>query len=216
MAWNMRLPLSRERINNMKDRNIEETVCRLCGKGNLPHFDCSQKLNEPTETNTGDIFGFKTTGLGNYEGFVGSSTKQVNTTDTSELKKVGNIFGMPIETFDPDNLLEEMKKAKDGTSFVLGENVIKHHEGEDTMEVVMCKVFRGKDEPHLQQSKSSEKIEYKALKDFVEFMYGSDVLTEREKDHIESEFALYGARYYTRQQLDDIQSKQVSNSSEGL
>lgn len=61
-------------------------------------------------------------------------------------REVGSIYGIPIKTFDPDNLLDEMKKAKDGTVFVIGENIIKHHEGEDTVEVVMCQVFRGKDE----------------------------------------------------------------------
>lgn len=61
-------------------------------------------------------------------------------------REVGNIYGVPIKTFDPDNLLEEMKEAEDGTIFVIGENVIKHHEGSDTVEVVMCKVFKCKDE----------------------------------------------------------------------
>jgi len=57
-----------------------------------------------------------------------------------------NIFDFPIKQFNPDKLLEEMLKAEEGTIFVLGENRIKHHEGDGTVELVMCRIYKGTDE----------------------------------------------------------------------
>lgn len=55
------------------------------------------------------------------------------------------LYNLPIKTFDPDNLVEEMKNAKNGTMFVIGENRIEHHEGEDTVELVIATISRVKD-----------------------------------------------------------------------
>ena len=51
-------------------------------------------------------------------------------------KQVGKIFGMGIETFTPDNILEQMVESQEGTVFVLGTRRI-HTEGdpEDDNEV---------------------------------------------------------------------------------
>ena len=45
------------------------------------------------------------------------------------MKEVGKIFGSSIQTFDPDNILEQMVEAQKGTVFVLGTRQI-HTEGE--------------------------------------------------------------------------------------
>lgn len=57
------------------------------------------------------------------------------------------VFGTPIKPVPEEKMLEEMKVAKDGTIFILEENRIKHHEGDDSVEVVMAKIIRSKDTP---------------------------------------------------------------------
>jgi hypothetical protein len=44
-------------------------------------------------------------------------------------KEIGKIFGSSIQTFDPENVLEQMIEAQEGTVFVLGSRHI-HTEGE--------------------------------------------------------------------------------------
>lgn len=57
-------------------------------------------------------------------------------------KKKGKIFGMPIDVVRNEDMLDAMKHAPTGTVFVIGENVIKEHEGDDTVELVMAQIIR--------------------------------------------------------------------------
>jgi len=50
------------------------------------------------------------------------------------------IFNFPVKTFNPDNLLEEMMNADAGTIFILGEKTIKHHEGDDSIELTIAEI----------------------------------------------------------------------------
>jgi hypothetical protein len=52
-----------------------------------------------------------------------------------------------IAVFNPDNLLEDMLVAKSGTVFMLGENRVKHHEGDDTVEMTFAVIQRTTDNP---------------------------------------------------------------------
>ena len=54
------------------------------------------------------------------------------------------IFDFLIKTFGKDNLYQEMLNSDDGQVFILGENRIKNHEGDDTVEVIMAKIIRTK------------------------------------------------------------------------
>lgn len=54
------------------------------------------------------------------------------------------MFSFPMKTFDPDNLLNELLSAKEGTMFLLGENSVQHEEGDNTIELVWVKVIRTK------------------------------------------------------------------------
>lgn len=54
------------------------------------------------------------------------------------------ILGFPVKTFDPEKLQEEMVKATDGTMFLLAENRIKNHEGDDSVELIFAKIVRAK------------------------------------------------------------------------
>lgn len=56
------------------------------------------------------------------------------------------LFDAPIKTFDPQTLLEEMLASQSGTVFVLGQKSIKHHEGDDTVELTIATIQRVKDE----------------------------------------------------------------------
>jgi len=51
-----------------------------------------------------------------------------------------NYFGFPIKTFHEENLLQEMLVAKNGDIFVLGEKRVKHHEGDDSVELIFAEV----------------------------------------------------------------------------
>lgn len=55
------------------------------------------------------------------------------------------IFNFPIKTFEPENLLEEMLQAQEGTVFILGEKRIKHHEGDDTVELTIAQIKKARD-----------------------------------------------------------------------
>lgn len=55
------------------------------------------------------------------------------------------LFNFPVKTFDPNNLLEEMMESSEGTVFVLGQKVIKTHEGDDSVESVMAQIRRVND-----------------------------------------------------------------------
>lgn len=59
-----------------------------------------------------------------------------------------------IQVFNPDTLLEDMLKAKEGTLFLLGENRIKNHEGDDTVEFTFARIIKTKDSnPHKDKDK---------------------------------------------------------------
>lgn len=62
--------------------------------------------------------------------------------------KSDSIFNMPIAVFNPDNLLQEMLDAKEGTVFLLGEKRTPNHEGDDTVEQTFVQIKRTKDTPH--------------------------------------------------------------------
>lgn len=55
------------------------------------------------------------------------------------------IFNFPIKTFQPEDLLEEMLAAEEGTVFVLGEKTIPTHEGNDQVEVTFVQIKKAKD-----------------------------------------------------------------------
>lgn len=55
------------------------------------------------------------------------------------------IFTSAVKVFNPDNLLQEMLDAEEGTVFVLGERRIKNHEGDDTVELTFAQIYKAKD-----------------------------------------------------------------------
>jgi hypothetical protein len=57
----------------------------------------------------------------------------------------GRLFDFPIRTFNPDNLLDEMLNAEEGTIFVLGEKAIKHTEGDDSVELTFVQIKKSED-----------------------------------------------------------------------
>lgn len=55
---------------------------------------------------------------------------------------------MPLKTFNPDNLLEELLNAKDGDVFVLGEKNIGAQIGDNRVELTIAQVKKVADEPN--------------------------------------------------------------------
>jgi hypothetical protein len=58
------------------------------------------------------------------------------------------LFNMPLKTFNPDNLLEELLNAKDGDVFVLGETSIGEQIGDNRVELTIAQVKKVADEPN--------------------------------------------------------------------
>jgi len=58
------------------------------------------------------------------------------------------LFNMPLKTFDPQTLLEEMLASESNTVFVLGQETKINPEGDDTIELVIATIQRVKDEPN--------------------------------------------------------------------
>lgn len=66
-------------------------------------------------------------------------------TKTEKKSQITCIYGFPIQTFDPENLLAEMLAAKDGTMFLLGEKRIKRQEGDDSLELTFAEIKKARD-----------------------------------------------------------------------
>lgn len=50
------------------------------------------------------------------------------------------MFNFPIKTFDQNNLLDEMMRAKEGEVFVLGEKITQNKEGDATVELTIVQI----------------------------------------------------------------------------
>lgn len=67
---------------------------------------------------------------------------------------------MPLATFEPENLLQAMLDAPEGTVFVLGEKHIPNHEGDDSVEITFAQIKKAKDHPNLTKEVMSERPMY--------------------------------------------------------
>lgn len=63
------------------------------------------------------------------------------------MSKTSSVFKIPLKTFNPDNLLEEMKKANDGDVFVINEENIGPQIGDNRIELTIAQIRKVKDEP---------------------------------------------------------------------
>lgn len=61
---------------------------------------------------------------------------------------MNKLFNMPLKTFSPDNLLEELLNAKNGDVFVLGEKSIAEQIGDNRVEITIAQVKKIADEPN--------------------------------------------------------------------
>lgn len=56
------------------------------------------------------------------------------------------VFSFPIETFEnAEQMFEKMKTADENTLFLIKENRIKQHEGDDIIELTWAKIFKTRD-----------------------------------------------------------------------
>lgn len=59
------------------------------------------------------------------------------------------IFTSAVKVFDPDNLLEAMLDATEGTVFLVGEQRIRNPEGDGTVEMTFAQIYKAKDERNI-------------------------------------------------------------------
>jgi uncharacterized protein YaiL (DUF2058 family) len=56
------------------------------------------------------------------------------------------IFSFPIETFEnAEQMFAKMKNAEENTMFLIKENRIKNHEGDDSVELTWAKIIKTRD-----------------------------------------------------------------------
>lgn len=58
---------------------------------------------------------------------------------------MSKLFDIPLAVFDPDNLLEQMKNAKDGDVFVIDQKNTPNPEGDDSVELTIAQIKRVRD-----------------------------------------------------------------------
>lgn len=59
---------------------------------------------------------------------------------------MGGIFDKDkIKSFNPDNLLQDLLNADEGTVFILGDRHIKNPEGDDTVEMTFVQIQKVRD-----------------------------------------------------------------------
>lgn len=62
------------------------------------------------------------------------------------INKMSKTFKLPLKTFSPENLLEEMVNAKDGDVFVLDERCIGYQLGDNRVEITIAQIKKVRDE----------------------------------------------------------------------